>query len=60
MKVNVLEVNETVINWAEGFMMYAAKYKFGSLDALIAATSIVDSSEEMPKPSGNKRIDRND
>lgn len=48
LKLNVLEVSDAVINRAEGFMMYAAKYKFGSQDALIAATSIINSSDEMP------------
>ena len=47
-KVNVLEINDAVINRAEGFMMYASKYKFGSQDALIAATSLIHSSDDLP------------
>ncbi len=48
LKVNVLEINEAIINCAESFMMHAIRYKFGSQDALIAATSIIYSSDEMP------------
>lgn len=48
LKVNVLEIDETIINRAEGFMMHASKHKFGSQDALIVATSIIHSSEEDP------------
>ena len=45
LKVEVLELNEQVINRAESFMMHSAKYKFGSQDALIAATALVYSNE---------------
>lgn len=48
LKVNVLDVNETIIERAEGFMMHASKHKFGSQDALIVATSIICSSQEEP------------
>ena len=41
LKVNVLELNEEIINRAEVFMMYSSRYKFGSQDALIAATALV-------------------
>lgn len=41
-------MDEGVISRAEGFMMHAAKYKFGSQDALLAATCIIHSSDEMP------------
>ena len=48
LKVKVLDVNEEIIDRAEGFMMHASKYKFGSQDALIVATSIIYSSQEEP------------
>lgn len=48
LKLNVLEINENIINRAEGFMMHAARYKFGSQDALIASTAIIYSTEENP------------
>ena len=48
LKINVLEINEDIINRAEGFMMHAARYKFGSQDALIASTAIIYSTEENP------------
>ncbi len=48
LKVNVLDINHSIIHRAEGFMMYAYKYKFGSQDALIAATAIVHSSDTEP------------
>lgn len=45
LKVTVLELNEKIINRAEIFMMYSSRYKFGSQDALIAATALVHSEE---------------
>lgn len=48
LKINVLEINEDIINRAEGFMMHAARHKFGSQDALIASTAIIYSTEENP------------
>ena len=48
LKINVLEINEDIINRAEGFMMHASRYKFGSQDALIASTAIVYSTKENP------------
>lgn len=48
LKINVLELDETIIDRAEGFMMHAVRYKFGSQDALIAATAIICSTEEDP------------
>ncbi len=48
LKVKVLDVNDAIIERAEGFMMHASKHKFGSQDALIVATSIIHSSEEEP------------
>lgn len=44
LNVEVLDVNEEIINRAKGFMMLSFRYKFGSQDALIAATAIVHSS----------------
>ncbi len=41
--VKVLDVNERVLERAETFMMYSSRYKFGSQDALIAATAIINS-----------------
>lgn len=41
LQVHVLNIDEEIINRAEGFMMHAIKYKFGSQDALIAATAIM-------------------
>jgi predicted nucleic acid-binding protein len=46
--VHVLELSEDVIERAEVFMMHAAKHKFGSQDALIAATAIKHSIENDP------------
>lgn len=43
--LHVLELDDDVLRRAEGFMMHAAKHKFGSQDALIAATAIVHSKE---------------
>lgn len=48
LKINVLEIDEDIVNRAEGFMMHAVKYKFGSQDALIASTAIIHSTEENP------------
>lgn len=48
LKINVLEIDEDIINRAEGFMMHAVRYKFGSQDALIASTAIIHSTEETP------------
>lgn len=48
LQIKVLDINEDIINRAEGFMMHAARYKFGSQDALIAATAIIYSTEEKP------------
>lgn len=48
LKIHVLEINEDIINRAEGFMMHAVKHKFGSQDALIAATAIIRSTEKDP------------
>ena len=48
LKIYVLDVNEQIIERAEGFMMHAVKYKFGSQDALIAATAIIHSTEDNP------------
>lgn len=48
LKIGVLDVNECIINRAEGFMMHAAKHKFGSQDALIAATAITHSTDNDP------------
>ena len=48
LRINVLEINESIINRAEGFMMHAVRYKFGSQDALIASTAIIYSTEEDP------------
>ena len=48
LKLIVLDVNEAIINRAEGFMMHASRHKFGSQDALIVATSIIHSSKEEP------------
>lgn len=47
-KIHVLDINEDIINRAEGFMMHAIKHKFGSQDALIAATAIMYSAEADP------------
>lgn len=44
--VRVLALSEAVLDRAELFLMHASKYKFGSQDALIAATSIVYSRQE--------------
>lgn len=44
-KVNVLELDEEIINRAEVFMMYSSKFNFGSQDALIAATALVNSED---------------
>ena len=46
--IHVLDINEDIINRAEGFMMHAIKHKFGSQDALIAATAIIHSTETNP------------
>lgn len=48
LKVHVLDLNGDIINRAEGFMMHAAKHKFGSQDAIIAATAIIYSTEDNP------------
>lgn len=48
LKVYVLDIDEDIINRAEGFMMHAMKHKFGSQDALIAATAIVHSTPMDP------------
>ena len=45
LNITVLEVIEDIINRAEGFMMLSSKYKFGSHDALIVATSIIHSTK---------------
>lgn len=44
--LHVLDIDADIINRAEGFMMHAVKYKFGSQDALIAATAIVHSATD--------------
>lgn len=46
--LHVLDINEEIVNRAEGFMMHAVKHKFGSQDALIAATAIIQSEAENP------------
>lgn len=46
LKVNVLDINEDIINRAEGFMMHASRFKFGSQDALIASTALIYSTKE--------------
>lgn len=46
LNVTVLEVDSDIIMRAKGFMMLAFKYKFGSQDALIAATAIMHSTED--------------
>ena len=48
LRLNVLDIDSEIINRAEGFMMHATKYKFGSQDAIIAATAIINSTEECP------------
>lgn len=48
LQVHVLNINEDIINRAEGFMMHAVKHKFGSQDALIAATAIMYSTPMDP------------
>lgn len=48
LKIYVLDVNECIINRAEGFMMHASNHKFGSQDALIAATAIIHSTRDDP------------
>ena len=47
-KIHVLEVSGDVIDRAKGFMMHASKHKFGSQDALIAATAIIYSTKDSP------------
>lgn len=46
LRIRVLELDEDIIERAEAFMMHAAKYNFGSQDALIAATAIKHSTED--------------
>lgn len=48
LKIHVLDLDENIINRAEGFMMHAVKHKFGSQDSLIAATAIIHSTEIDP------------
>lgn len=48
LNVQVLDINREIINRAEGFMMHAVRHKFGSQDALIAATAIIHSTEDDP------------
>ncbi len=48
LQVHVLNIDEDIINRAEGFMMHAIKHKFGSQDALIAATAIMYSTPMDP------------
>lgn len=45
LKIEVLELNERILNRAESFMMHSLRHKFGSQDALIAATALVYSDE---------------
>lgn len=46
LSITVLDVNADIIDRAKGFMMLSFKYKFGSHDALIAATAIAHSAED--------------
>lgn len=46
--IHVLEVNDEIIHQAEVFMVHAYQYKFGSQDALIAATAMVYSLDTEP------------
>lgn len=46
LNVRVLDVTTEIIDRANNFMMLSFKYKFGSHDAIIAATAIIHSSED--------------
>ncbi len=48
LSVKVLEIDNSILERAEGFMMHASKYKFGSQDAIIAATAIINSTDDNP------------
>lgn len=48
LKLYVLDINRNIIERAEGFLMHANRYRFGSQDALIAATAIIYSTEDNP------------
>ena len=48
MKQYLLDIDDRIINRAEGFLMHAQRYKFGSQDAIIAATAIIHSTQEDP------------
>ncbi len=45
LKVKVLPFDETVLKKSEQFILKSLKYKFGSHDAVIAATAIINSDE---------------
>ena len=46
LKVNTLDVSTAVMDKAKSFMLLSFKYKFGSHDAVIAATAIENSTKE--------------
>lgn len=48
LNIQVLDIDDRIINRAEGFLMHAQRYKFGSQDAIIAATAIIHSTQEDP------------
>lgn len=48
LSIQVLDIDDRIINRAEGFLMHAQRYKFGSQDAIIAATAIIHSTQEDP------------
>ena len=48
LSVKVLEIDNSILERAEGFMMHASKYKFGSQYAIIAAIAIINSTDDNP------------